>query len=163
MSDIMPSAGQGSIAVHLLDANVGGVVKSWKFTDRTKITIGRSDDRDVEVNDAYVSREHAVIVFEDQRWILKSLGRNGVVINNKPVTEFVLDTTVTFRLGSSGPVLRFSPDEPESANMRTLTFDEPLLFCQVDETKVHDDVTKIVESDYFQSLQDKARSMRRKQ
>ena len=148
------------VLLDLLDPTYEKPVKSWSFADRTVITIGRSDGQDVEVNDVYVSRSHAQLVLRDDEWVLVSLGRNGVVCDNKQVTEVALKSGVKFRLGASGPCLRFRTSG-KTESMHTVCFDTvPAPLFQIDETKVKDEVGEIVEGDYFQSLQDKARQLR---
>jgi hypothetical protein len=132
-----------------LDPTYERVVKSWSFAERTVITIGRSDGQDVEVSDVYVSRSHAQLVLRDGQWVIVSLGRNGVVCDNKLVTEFTLQSGAKFRLGGSGPCLRFRTSG-KSESMHTVCFDTlPAPLFQIDESKVKEEVGQIAEGDYF--------------
>jgi FHA domain len=148
------------VVVQLLDAALGRTVKSWKFRDRRELSIGRLPERDIEINDPYVSRLHAELHFRDGRWLLISHGLNGVVVRNKQITELAIDSEVTFQLGSAGPVLRFSLEHQDSECGRTLCFDTEQPAFVLDESKLQDDVGQIAEGDYFQKLQAEAKTLR---
>jgi hypothetical protein len=149
------------VVVQLVDAAHGRTLKTWKFSRRDKISIGRMPDCDVEISDAYVSRLHAELQCQDGQWRLFARGRNGIVVRNEQITELPVDAEVTFQLGSSGPVLRFAIAQEDAACAHTLCFEpQPLPSFAVDETKVHQEVGQIAEGDYFQRLQARARTLR---
>src|SRR5262245_32373650 len=109
----MASTGSGSapseeVVVQLLDAALGRPVKTWKFGARPSISIGRLPECDVEISDAYVSRLHAELKCNQGQWTLVAHGRSGVLVANRPITEWPVNADATFQLGSSGPVLRFA-------------------------------------------------------
>ena len=149
------------VQVQLCDAALGRPVKIWRFRGRQTISIGRMPESDVEISDLRVSRVHAQLDFRDGKWVLVSCGRHGVVVENRQITELVLDSDVTFQLGSAGPVLRFCRNREDPDCGRTLTLDSELLpVVTLDKSKLHEEVGQIVESDYFQKLQAQARSLR---
>ena len=149
------------VLIELLDPTCERPVKTWTFEDRLLITIGRADDQDVEVSDGYVSRSHAQLVLREGEWRLVSLGRNGVVCENKLVSDYLLKNGEKFRLGSNGPCLRFRTSG-KTESMHTVCFESlPAPLFQIDETKVQEEVGQIAEGEYFQSLQDKARKLRK--
>jgi hypothetical protein len=160
MDELAASAAR-NVLIDLLDPSFEQTIKSWAFADRDLITIGRADDQDVEVGDAYVSRSHARLEFRNDGWVLVSTGRNGVLVESKPITEHVLKGEVKFRLGSSGPCFRFRTSG-ESNSMQTIsdfdTLHVPTL--HVDERKVTKEVGAIAACDYFQNLQQRARNLR---
>ena len=50
-----------------------------------KITIGRGRNCDVILDDPFVSRHHAVLVEDDDKWIVRDLGsRHGIRVNGMP-------------------------------------------------------------------------------
>jgi FHA domain len=54
--------------------------------DRPKLTIGRSEESDVRLDDAYVSRDHAVITRQHRALFIEDVGsRAGVSVNGLPV------------------------------------------------------------------------------
>src|SRR5262245_43258009 len=157
-SDDVPS---DDVIVQLLDAALGRTVKTWKFTSRQSITIGRQPDCDVEISDAYVSRLHAELQRNNGHWRLIARGRSGVIVRNQPITELPIDFEVTFQLGSSGPVLRFAVSHEDAGCAHTLVFQpQPLPSFALDETKIRSEVGQIADGDYFQRLQAQARSLR---
>jgi pSer/pThr/pTyr-binding forkhead associated (FHA) protein len=151
------------VVIQLLDPTQGSTVKTWKFHGKTTISIGRSEERDVEIVDSYVSREHALLQFHGGRWMVVSQGRNGVFVNNRRVEEHPITGDLTFRLGAAGPVLSFKTGIQRDENMATLCFESiPLPLLAVDESKLEIEVDAISTRDDFQRLQEQARALRRK-
>jgi hypothetical protein len=55
------------------------------------VTVGRVPDNDIQLDDFTVSRQHAVLVRQNQDWILRDLGSlNGTYVNNERVDESVV-------------------------------------------------------------------------
>jgi pSer/pThr/pTyr-binding forkhead associated (FHA) protein len=150
------------VTVQLLDPSYRRPIKTWKFVDRSVITVGRGDTADVLISDAYVSRVHAELVAREDQWILISRGRNGVMVGSQSITEVPIHGEIAFRLGSAGPALRFSTSAPQEAASATLSYSaesNPLLL--LDETKLRDEVEQIVSDEYFQKLQAKVQALRK--
>lgn len=163
MSDALHAThDDGEVTVQLLDPTLFRAIKSWKFTDRRQITIGRSSDQDVELIDPYVSRNHANLVYRDGAWLLVSLGRNGVLVGNQMVSDYPVGDDVRFRLGTQGPWLRFSTGAEREEAMSTVLIDTlPAPEFQVDARRLQNDVGEIASGEYFQDLQERAKQMRR--
>ena len=150
------------VTIQLLDPAMFRPVKSWKFSGQETITIGRSEDQDVELVDPYVSRNHANLQFRDDRWLLISLGRNGVLVANQMVTDYPVGDDVRFRLGTQGPWLRFSTAAEREEALSTVLIDTlPAPEFRVDERRVQSEVGEIASGEYFQELQQRAKRMRR--
>jgi pSer/pThr/pTyr-binding forkhead associated (FHA) protein len=151
------------VTVQLFDPSSRQPVKTWTFDDKPTITIGRGDTADVLISDAYVSRVHAELTYRDNQWILISRGRNGVLVGSQVITETPILGEVSFRLGSAGPILKFScisaPAEATSATLSYTADTNPLL--HLDETKLRDEVAQIASDDYFVRLQQKVKELRR--
>lgn len=151
------------VTVQLLDPSYRQPIKTWTFTERPLITIGRGDTADVLISDAYVSRVHAELAFRDNQWLLISRGRNGVLVGSQMITEAPILGEVTFRLGTTGPSLKFStlpaPAEAASATLSYTADTNPIL--HLDETKLHAEVAQIASDDYFVRLQQKVKELRR--
>ena len=66
-----------------------------------KLTIGRDEDCELQVEDDLVSRQHAQLLREpDGKWRLKDLGaRNKTVVNGQPVSEVLLAAGDIIRIG----------------------------------------------------------------
>lgn len=159
MSEV-PSA--PTVSIHLLDSTFERPTKTWRFDEKTAISIGRADDCDVEITDPYVSRLHALLEYADGKWKLLSKGRNGVLVHNRPVEEFAVESDTIFRLGPNGPGLKFQLSAFEAESSRTLCFDTlPVGFLGIDRRKVENEVESIAQGDYFQTLKEKAELLRR--
>jgi pSer/pThr/pTyr-binding forkhead associated (FHA) protein len=146
--------------VHLLSPGQSVPVQTWQFEDHPVVRIGRAPEADVTVPDAYVSREHARLTFREGRWVLESLGRNGVYIAGRAVQDLPLWDTAEFQLGIQGPALRFH-DRPSESNISTLCADAAILMDLKVDPQVRDEqVNEVVETDYFASLKQNLKRLR---
>ena len=160
MSPIDPAT---EVEVQLLDPTVGSTIKSWRFNGLSKITIGRADECAVEILDSHVSRLHVLLVVRDGQWMLNPLGRNGVLVDGRLISEMPVRGEITFRLGPLGPSLRFNlAAEAKNEFTQTLCFDpDAMPFFQLDQSKLENEVSEIASEDFFQTLQKKAKDLRR--
>ena len=70
------------------------------FKDR--LTIGRTEHNDIQLDASYVSRRHAVIVTERNITRVIDWGsKNGVFVNSKPITEHFLKNGDTVTIGTA--------------------------------------------------------------
>jgi membrane-bound lytic murein transglycosylase D len=68
--------------------------------------IGRAEDCEVCVNDDYVSRTHAEVVFENGQWRVRDLhSSNGIYVDGKRVEAVPVSQAITISLGIEGPEL----------------------------------------------------------
>ncbi|MDX1947050.1 MAG: FHA domain-containing protein [Pirellulaceae bacterium] len=161
---------ESGVVVQLFDPTLDRSLKSWNFHEAMQINIGRGEDCDVEISDPYVSRRHARIERRGEEWVLVSLGRNGVLLDGDLITEKSLPAECTFRLGPSGPTIRFRDvagprGTPTGSGdiLATICFDTTLMpIFELDKQKLNEDVGAIAEGDYFQTLQQKAKLLRQK-
>jgi serine phosphatase RsbU (regulator of sigma subunit) len=88
--------------------------------DRDPFLIGRRTTADLQLGGTDVSREHAEIVREGERYRIRDRGsRYGTFVNGEPVTDHELVPGDTIRLGrAGGQELIFSIDAPESSFLR---------------------------------------------
>jgi len=106
--------------------------------DQGTTTIGRSDSCDIVVQSSTVSRLHARIVLEHDRYMLYDAGSaNGTFLNGEPlIGARQLSTDDEIWLGSNKVVLSFSdPDETLGVNLQrgpvSLVIDESARIVQV--------------------------------
>jgi pSer/pThr/pTyr-binding forkhead associated (FHA) protein len=70
------------------------------FKDR--LTIGRSDDNDIQLNATYISRRHAVVQTDgDTTRIIDWGSKNGVYVNSARVTEHFLQNGDIVSIGNA--------------------------------------------------------------
>lgn len=70
------------------------------FKDR--LTIGRTEQNDIQLKASYVSRRHAVIVTDHEKTRVIDWGsKNGVFVNSKRVTEHFLENGDTVTIGTA--------------------------------------------------------------
>ncbi len=82
--------------------------------DKSPFAIGRSDDSDLRVVGSEVSRQHAEIVADGDRYVLRDSGsRYGTFVNGEPQREHTLVDGDRIRLGRSAVVDIVFLDQPE--------------------------------------------------
>jgi membrane-bound lytic murein transglycosylase D len=70
--------------------------------------IGRTNECEVCINDDYVSRVHAEVVFENGQWQIRDLNSsNGIFVDGQRVDSAPIPQALTVRLGIEGPELSF--------------------------------------------------------
>jgi predicted component of type VI protein secretion system len=153
----------GGICLHLLDSSQGHPVQSWRFTDQAEITIGREDGNDIVISDPHVSRVHAKLAQSNGEWTLVSLGRHGTLIDDRLIAEQELHgQVVVFRLGPTGPMLRFERGKPAVSRTETMDFIDPDMFSllSVDEQRKKQEVDQIVGNDLFEQLRNQSQRIK---
>ena len=156
-----PSAGN-CLVIHLLDSAQGNSLQTWRFADREVVTIGRGEDNDIVIADPQVSRAHAKLVQQNGAWTLISTGRHGTLVNDRLASEVVLQHQTVFRLGASGPMLRFDADSPETRRSETLENINADAFSMmaVDEQRMQQEADEIAGNVLFRDLQEQSRRLR---
>ena len=108
--------------------SVNGGVDSVIKLKNTPMLIGRSDQADVQINSAFVSHYHAVLVREPTQDLLIDLGStNGVLVNTQRISRRVLKHRDLIQIGPArisylnpGQLPATSPDTSE-----TISFARP--------------------------------------
>lgn len=107
-----------------LDLQNKTLVAEWQFEGTDTITVGRSPDNDVVIDNPVVSRSHLELKKIEnspigEAWQLMSRGTNGTFINGSLVTVTLVKHGTLIQLARDGPILRltFSTDSSLSAGM----------------------------------------------
>lgn len=80
--------------------SVDGVVIKEYTIAKERTTIGRKAVNDVQIEDDFLSGEHAVIVHAGNDCILEDLGStNGTVVGGKPVKRHLLKSNEVIEFG----------------------------------------------------------------
>ena len=80
--------------------SVDGVVLKEFTLAKERTTIGRKAVNDVQIEDTFLSGEHAVIVQVGNDCIIEDLGStNGTVVNGKPVKRHLLKSNEVIEFG----------------------------------------------------------------
>lgn len=89
-------------------------------------TIGRSDEVDIKFADPAVSRTHAVIIYEDNKFLVKDLGSKlGTTVNGAPITSHHLQHDDVIQI--SQHILQFQDQPVQAMASRVATKAEKLL------------------------------------
>ncbi len=105
----------------------------------TKMLLGRGSDCHISVPDPMCSRVHAVIDFEDDRWVVRDHGsRNGTLVNGQKVEEATLGDGHQVQIGSYAFEFHLS-DQPATADTndlsqtQTIVQDKPIAVQQTNQ------------------------------
>ena len=129
------------------------------------------------MTDPYVSRHHASLQFREGVWHLVAFGRNGVLIGGSAIQDVPIIDGQEFRLGALGPEFRFGLEthamaehNENAVGTETFQFTGELLpeflvrseevNFELDHQRLENEVNNVVESDYFQRLQDLSKRLR---
>ncbi len=73
--------------------------------NRPVFSIGRLRTNDLQINNSYVSRRHAEIIYQDGQFILRdNNSTGGVIVNGERITTHVLRSGDRFQLGDVHPI-----------------------------------------------------------
>jgi len=91
--------------------------RRFQLNDEEMLTIGRSEDCDIHIDDPEISRHHASVVLHNSGvWIQDAGSRNGVFVDEKRVVRPVeLRANSAMTIGEYGFVVELeeiSPDDP---------------------------------------------------
>jgi pSer/pThr/pTyr-binding forkhead associated (FHA) protein len=81
-------------------------VQSWCFESESVVRIGRSNDNDVIIYSAVVSRHHVELWNNLSGWEIINFGANGTYVDDKSIAQVSVIDGMTIRLGNSGPKIR---------------------------------------------------------
>jgi len=126
----MIQAKQGPVPALKVNAEVSA--GSWvNFRFNKSFRIGRLKDCDLSIDNSFVSRTHAEVVFDNGQWAIRDLGSaNGLFLRGQRVPMVPIDGPTTVRLGIEGPELKFEVEkiQPEPAvSQKTLRTKDPAL------------------------------------
>lgn len=94
------------ITLTLLHPTQSVAVQSWAFEAESVVRIGRSNDNDVIIYSAVVSRHHVELWNNPSGWEIINFGANGTYVENQLITQMPVIDGMVIRLGNSGPKLR---------------------------------------------------------
>jgi hypothetical protein len=87
--------------------------------DTLEITVGRSPDRDIVIQDNEVSRQHALFRIENQAHTIADLHTsNGTFVNGARVSRHVLRPGDVVELGPARVSFRQEPESPKGKNVK---------------------------------------------
>lgn len=163
----VPPVPELAVSVHLLDSTTGHAVRSWTFADRPVLNVGRLEENDIVISDPAVSRLHVTLRFADGAWRLESVGKHGVLIDERRVEAAELPPNTVFRLGARGPTLRFDfveAVEPQSQQCQTtIEFDSFAVgTLSIDRESAAEQVRQITDDHGFQRLLEQAAELRKR-
>jgi len=81
-------------------------VQSWCFESEPVVRIGRSNDNDVIIYSAVVSRHHVELWNHANGWEIINFGANGTYVDDRPIAQVSVVDGMTIRLGNSGPKIK---------------------------------------------------------
>jgi hypothetical protein len=104
-----------------VEIRLAGKQDSWRFTDKTKITLGRRADSDLPLPFPMVSQSHAVLEIHPEGVRLQDLeSTNGSYVNGSRVATAWLRSGDRLRLGVEGPELAISLSQSSAGQAATV-------------------------------------------
>lgn len=99
-------------------AVVNGGHQATGIIDHSPLTVGRLPDRDLILENNYVSRKHAEIVYEDGAfYVIDAASRHGTFVNGIRVQRQRLSPRDVVHFGSlEGPMMRFGEEEASTGS-----------------------------------------------
>jgi pSer/pThr/pTyr-binding forkhead associated (FHA) protein len=93
-------------------------VQSWAFKNESAIKIGRSNNNEVVLYSAVVSRHHVEIRRDNHQWQIINLGANGTYIDGERINKTLATDGMIIRLASSGPkiLININSDRSEGVD-----------------------------------------------
>lgn len=107
------------MSASLLVDGLGNWVINYQLKKDRENRLGRTADNDVTIPGAQVSSRHTVIYHAGGKWTLKDVSKNGTYLNNEKVTERVLRTGDSIRIGQT--VIQFRDPEEKGGEAEGLT------------------------------------------
>src|SRR5580658_8351440 len=94
----------------------------WReFQFRQPFKIGRLKDCDISIDNSFVSRVHAEVVFENGSWSIRDLGSaNGLFLSGERLPAVPILGQTAVRLGIEGTELKFDLEKipPDRATQK---------------------------------------------
>lgn len=82
--------GEDSAPISTLTLFSDAGTRSFSSRSYSEIKIGRSPAADLQMHQPQISREHALIVFQNNKWFLRDTGSsNGTSVNGRPLVPYV--------------------------------------------------------------------------
>ncbi|MDJ0898150.1 MAG: FHA domain-containing serine/threonine-protein kinase [Xenococcus sp. MO_188.B8] len=101
------------VTLTLLEPQTNQPFKTWTFSDKAKVCIGRSPQNDIVLKGYFqVSRQHVELTEINNQWQLVNNGTNGTFVNSVLVEKAQLKDNDLIRLAGNGPLFRFELESP---------------------------------------------------
>jgi membrane-bound lytic murein transglycosylase D len=87
-----------------------------KLEFQQRFVIGRTEECEVCIRNEYVSRTHAEVSFDGEKWWVRDLdSSNGIFVDGRRVNGAPIDGTVSLRLGVAGPIVSLEVEKRRGA------------------------------------------------
>ncbi|WP_375487964.1 ATP-binding cassette domain-containing protein, partial [uncultured Jatrophihabitans sp.] len=107
-----------------------------------QITIGRTPDNRITVDDLLVSRHHAALTFDGRAWTLRDLGSsNGTFVDGRRITSAQIGPRNLISIGHKTFRLQSDGNLTEYQDTGAITFEAHQLTVQVGERRILDRVS----------------------
>ncbi|MBF2098263.1 MAG: FHA domain-containing protein [Gloeomargaritaceae cyanobacterium C42_A2020_066] len=78
------------VTLSVLEIHDKTIRRHWVFGQTDRVCIGRAPDNDIVISAPVVSRHHAELVVQEQRWRLINRSRNGTYLNGEPIDDVLV-------------------------------------------------------------------------
>ena len=110
MESARPNPKEGTPPPPALDVLDGPDVGKRFLIEKSLVTIGRGEDRDIRFHDRAMSRKHCEILFVEGRLIIRdTASQNGIKVNGRQTMEQELVDGDQIDIGSSRFIIHIPP------------------------------------------------------
>jgi len=122
-------------------------VKSLTLKEGQEYTVGRGEDTDIRLEpEKGISRKHLKIYFNESHWVVECLSQyGGLLVNEEPVKEIVIDTRIEFKV----PPYSFIADNSDEINEQEAKKEIASAEIAVDEGASSEDYSDVSESEDY--------------
>ncbi len=100
----------------VLHGSLPGVALHLDPQKQPLVTIGRNQERDLQLDDERASRLHARVIFRADHWHIEDCSSlNGTRVNSRPIEQTVLESGDLIRIGER--LILFAEDSHDAANL----------------------------------------------
>lgn len=135
----MDTLSRGDVYAYLTILSGNRVGTNFPLDPSRDTLLGRGTDCHISVPDPMCSRVHAIVSYEDDRWVVRDQeSRNGTLVNGQKIVEATLDDGHTLQIGSNEFELHLS-EEPATAEgddptlTQTIVQDMPIAVQQTNQ------------------------------
>ena len=123
------------------------------FVGKAIITVGRTPENDIIINNVKVSRNHARFIKTGSGWVLEDLGSsNGTFVNGKKISGQPVQKSDKVTIGGTPVDMRFIFDGVKPVPLEGLTIGTRKATLNIDSKTIIDDVTLTIYPGEFVGL-----------
>ena len=94
--------GVSQLDITRLDRPEDGSLQQWSFPSKMTIRVGRAVESDVRLEYDEVSRVHAIIFHDGEKWTCSCIGRNGTFCDGRRIENIEIQVSRVLQFAPGG-------------------------------------------------------------